>query len=65
MPNVTQEFCQHRKVAFGSGDYYLICQDCGAWWCMISKTNGKPAPEDSNKGIGATLSGSVRQCSGT
>jgi hypothetical protein len=26
------DICIHAKLTFGSGDYYLFCQECGAWW---------------------------------
>lgn len=26
--------CAHEKLLFGSGDYYIFCQDCPARWCI-------------------------------
>lgn len=51
-------------LAFGSGDLYLFCRDCGAAWGMLVTALGNVkhlAPELSNKGAGAGLSGSLRR----
>lgn len=68
---MNREDCDHKTLMFGSGDYYIFCQDCGAKWMGhdgssqeygVSAT-GKPVgatPETSNKGKGAYLSGKVR-----
>lgn len=26
------KLCKHEKLVFGSGDYYVICSDCGRFW---------------------------------
>lgn len=28
------EVCQHRRIGFGSGDYYIMCRDCPKWWVL-------------------------------
>jgi hypothetical protein len=28
--------CQHDRLNFGSGDYYVMCVDCGAVWARMS-----------------------------
>ena len=64
--------CEHENLYFGSGDYYVFCQECGAGWCRVDMmkhercvTGNKllihqPAPEIANKGKGALLSGQHR-----
>ena len=53
--------CDHGILHFGSGDYYLFCDGCGASWMRRGSNkqeygvdkDGKPigaAPEESNKG---------------
>ncbi len=59
---IPREQCKHPELHFGSGDYYLFCHACGAWWATVDPTSNeyKPAPELANKGEGAWLSGKVR-----
>ncbi len=54
------EQCSHITLRFGSGDYYLICMDCGAQWVRKSISTDRAAPEEANKGVGGSLSGKVR-----
>ena len=41
--------CQHTELQFGSGDYYLFCHACGAWWAMIDPETHLVIPEQSNQ----------------
>lgn len=36
--------CQHKRLHFTSGTYYLFCADCGAKWCRHAI--GKPEYSD-------------------
>lgn len=46
----TKADCSHNTLTFGSGDYYLFCDQCGARWCRISIRGDIPAPEEANNG---------------
>lgn len=63
--------CRHETLTFGSGDYYIFCQECNACWAAVSHiqpeyghdAQGKPIganPDICNKGVGCTLSGEIR-----
>lgn len=28
--------CEHLTLRFGSGDYYIFCQDCSAYWGALN-----------------------------
>lgn len=56
--------CRHAKLQFGSGDYYLFCQECKAAWVRKRLDSDIAAPELSNFGDGALLSGETRSCAG-
>ena len=30
--NEKRKECQHERLDFGSGDYYIFCHDCGRAW---------------------------------
>jgi hypothetical protein len=51
--------CRHETVRFGSGDFYLFCQSCGAGWATVTGFD-EINPRAANQGIGATLSGEPR-----
>ena len=34
--------CQHIKLYFGSGGFYISCRDCGATWAADGDRNNKP-----------------------
>jgi hypothetical protein len=57
---VNREECEHKAIYFGSGDYYLFCHNCGARWVCTNEVRDIGSPELANKGVGCTLSGSVR-----
>ncbi len=68
---VPVEECDHPKLQFGSGDYYIFCQACGGRWVRTGHDrpeygidkDGKEVggnPSVANQGIGSGLSGSVR-----
>jgi hypothetical protein len=48
--------CQHERLYFGSGDYYVMCELCDASWARINgrqpeygfDVNGKPIGADPN-----------------
>jgi hypothetical protein len=66
--------CRHEELTFGSGDYYLFCNACGATWMTKSVADAQHGefgvtkdgrrvggcPQEANKGEGALLSGRVR-----
>lgn len=53
--------CRHLTLHFGSGDYYLFCRGCGAWWVRTVPGQGdRPASELANRGVGSGLSGHAR-----
>lgn len=65
------EQCAHKTVYFGSGDYYLFCRECNARWGRLGlgrceygvNARGEEVgcdPGQSNRGVGATLSGQDR-----
>jgi len=57
---IPRKECPHDKLQFGSGDYYIFCQACGAWWGHIEPNGQKLSPETANQGIGGQQSGTVR-----
>lgn len=60
-----QEECRHETIRFGSGDYYIFCQDCPAAWVFKERAGAdRPAPASSNKGVGGQLSGEARVTEG-
>lgn len=61
-----QEECRHETIRFGSGDYYIFCQDCPAGWVFIDRAaqSDAPAATKSNKGVGGQLSGEARVTEG-
>lgn len=34
--------CNHPRLQFNSGDYYLTCRDCGARWARIGYITDQP-----------------------
>lgn len=52
--------CRHERLRFGSGDYYLFCQDCPARWVCSGSMRDEGAPELANQGVGCSLSGELR-----
>jgi hypothetical protein len=55
--------CNHPKLTFGSGDFYLFCYGCGARWACIGDTGfskDEISPATANRGVGAQLSGQTR-----
>jgi hypothetical protein len=55
------EECLHEELHFGSGDYYIFCSNplCGRKWAVVD-SDGYPAPDLSNEGKQAYLSGECR-----
>lgn len=54
--------CNHATVQFGSGDYYIFCHECGAWWVRTNPgSSDKPRPDLANRGAGSSLSGEARK----
>ncbi len=45
--------CLHEEIYFGSGDYYLICEECNRYWVMED-------PYENNVGKACELSGERR-----
>lgn len=46
---MAKEHCEHKRLGFGSGAYYLICQDCNQYWAAVggqpeygTDANGRP-----------------------
>jgi hypothetical protein len=39
-PDVISD-CQHNRLAFGSGDYYIFCQDCSRSWMMCDSSRAE------------------------
>ena len=56
--------CEHKRIYFASGDYYIYCTDCSARWVMTDPQgvgdDPMPKPENSNIGSAALLSGEER-----
>ena len=52
--------CIHEALYFGSGDYYLICEECGRFWVMVGLEGDKPDSTHSNIGKASGLSGERR-----
>lgn len=63
MAKTPRENCKHTELQFGSGDYYIFCHACGAWWACVDPSSNeyRPAPELANKGDGSQLSGQMRR----
>lgn len=57
---VAREDCKHERLFFGSGDYYLLCHECGGKWVCSDPLIDVGAPDLANKGVGVALSGEVR-----
>jgi hypothetical protein len=57
---IERKDCEHTKLTFGSGDFYLFCYECGATWATIDVGADRLASEKSNQGIGSRLSGEAR-----
>jgi hypothetical protein len=36
--------CPHDTLSFGSGAYYVICQDCLQYWVATGNQGDKPDP---------------------
>jgi hypothetical protein len=52
--------CQHPRLHFGSGDYYLFCYDCDARWIIH---NGK-SPEYGINSDGVKIGADSSMCTG-
>jgi hypothetical protein len=54
--------CMHRELVFFSGDHYVVCANtrCGRRWATIDYQE-RVAPELSNRGGQASLSGKYRR----
>ncbi len=56
--------CLHEKLSFGSGDYYLFCDDCRCSWVMRVEQALQPGELvegiDHNQGEASGLSGERR-----
>lgn len=57
-----QKDCNHETIRFGSGDYYVFCQDCPAAWVFKDRfgNTDEPCAAKSNQGVGGQLSGQPR-----
>lgn len=45
--------CQHDRLHFGSGDYYVMCADCGGVWARMSGHQAEYGTDANGKTIGA------------
>jgi len=45
--------CTHDILKFGSGDYYIFCEECGYQWVIMDEFK-------TNFGVAGGLSGQVR-----
>lgn len=45
--------CGHKRLFFGSGDFYIICEDCNMYW--VSEED-----DQHNQGSNINLSGERR-----
>ena len=60
-PQKVYKECIHESLYFGSGDYYLICENCGRYWVMVGPNGGDVGDSTiSNIGEAAGLSGEKR-----
>lgn len=44
--------CAHHRLGFGSGDYYLMCRDCGAVWGRLNGRQPEYGIDERGKQIG-------------
>lgn len=53
--------CGHKTIGFQSGDYYIFCRDCPAFWVMVEpNTPDLKSSTVSNLGTNCQLSGQNR-----
>ena len=50
---IPREKCRHLTLSFGSGDYYIFCNDCDAKWCAHNHTQSEYGYDKDGKPIGA------------
>ncbi len=43
--------CNHESVYFGSGDYYIICENCGRQWVVRCTDSDEACADDGNHNI--------------
>lgn len=48
-----REQCRHLSLAFGSGDYYIFCQDCDARWVAHNAIQSEYGYDSDGKPVGA------------
>lgn len=46
-------YCQHNRLHFGSGDYYLMCADCDGLWARMSGRQPEYGKDAKGRNIGA------------
>lgn len=49
--NKDQSKCPHKKLFFGSGDYYVICDDCTRTWVKTKPQTDEACAEDCNNAV--------------
>ena len=47
-----RHLCPHRRLGWGSGAFYVICQDCSQFWIAINA--GDDSSIDYRQGANAT-----------
>jgi len=52
---ISREQCRHLNISFGSGDYYIFCNDCPAKWVAHNDHQPEYGYED-GKAVGADAS---------
>ena len=45
-----QQECRHDKLIFGSGDYYVFCEECGRSWVKRAQGLDIASTDDLGKG---------------
>lgn len=57
--SVLRDECRHERLRFGSGCYYLFCDDCYQKWVAV-KIDADEPDHTCNEGAGGSLSGEPR-----
>lgn len=61
MTTKARKDCDHKTLRFGSGDYYVLCVDCPAYWVMSYPGKDEAWAAGANTGVAnSSLNGHIR-----
>lgn len=55
----TKVTCEHTRLHFGSGDYYVICADCHQYWVALKPNHVNDGVPDQGR-YGFLMDGKFR-----